>query len=41
MAHLLETSSSDFLWGFLIAWYLENSIIKISPVSEEIHFGSA
>ncbi|MGI9547358.1 MAG: hypothetical protein ACR2MM_08985 [Flavobacteriaceae bacterium] len=22
MAHLIETSTSDFLWGFIIAWYL-------------------
>ncbi|NOY36270.1 MAG: hypothetical protein GXO83_01695 [Chlorobi bacterium] len=33
MAHLLETASSDFLWGFIIAWYLEKNITK-TPLEE-------
>jgi|GEM_PF-2439157 len=26
MAHFIETASSNFIWGFLIAWYLEKAV---------------
>ncbi|MCD6201653.1 MAG: hypothetical protein J7K46_07585 [Bacteroidales bacterium] len=36
MVHLLETASSGFLWGFIIAWYLDMSVIKSPLRSKEI-----